>query len=68
MQRRRTLVPAEQSSSIPAALTQLAHTDPLQDAEAGQLLAYLATVPTREPVVAAAIPWWRSWPWPPRRC
>jgi DDE_Tnp_1-associated len=52
-------VPAEQSSSIPAALTQLAHTDPLQDAEAGHLLAYLATVPDpragrgrRHPLVA----------------
>jgi predicted transposase YbfD/YdcC len=40
-------VPAELSSPIPAALTQLTHTDPrqLQDAEAPHLLAYLASVP-----------------------
>jgi predicted transposase YbfD/YdcC len=40
-------VPADRSSPIPAALTQLAHSDPrqLQDAEAPHLLAYLAAVP-----------------------
>jgi hypothetical protein len=40
-------VPADPSSPIPAALTRLAPTDPLelQDAEAPHLLAYLATVP-----------------------
>jgi hypothetical protein len=43
----------------PSRLTQLAHTDPLQDAEAAHLLAYLATVPDpragrgrRHPLVA----------------
>jgi hypothetical protein len=40
-------VPADPSSPIPAALTQLAHTDPrqLHQAEAPHLLAYLATIP-----------------------
>jgi DDE family transposase len=40
-------VPADPSSPIPAALTQLAHTDShqLQDTEAPHLLAYLAAVP-----------------------
>jgi DDE_Tnp_1-associated len=38
-------VPADPSSSIPSALTQLTHAAPLQDAEAGHLLAYLGTVP-----------------------
>jgi hypothetical protein len=40
-------VPADLSSPIPAALTRLAPTDPLelQDAEASHLLAYLAAVP-----------------------
>jgi predicted transposase YbfD/YdcC len=40
-------VPAELSSPIPAALTQLTHTDPhqLEQAEAPHLLAYLAAVP-----------------------
>jgi hypothetical protein len=40
-------VPADPSSPIPAALTRLAPTDPLelQDAEAPHLLAYLAAVP-----------------------
>jgi hypothetical protein len=40
-------VPADPSSLIPAALTQLTHTNPrqLQDAEAPHLLAYLAAVP-----------------------
>jgi DDE_Tnp_1-associated len=33
----------EPSSSIPSALTQLAHADPLRPAEAPHLLAYLAT-------------------------
>jgi len=37
-------VPAEPSSSIPAALTQLAHADPLRPVDAPGLLAYLATV------------------------
>jgi predicted transposase YbfD/YdcC len=37
-------VPADPSSSIPSALTQLAHADPLRLAEAPGLLAYLATI------------------------
>jgi DDE_Tnp_1-associated/Transposase DDE domain len=37
-------VPVEPSSSIPSALTQLAHADPLRPAEAPHLLAYLATI------------------------
>jgi predicted transposase YbfD/YdcC len=37
-------VPADPSSSIPAALTQLAHADPLRPADAPHLLAYLATI------------------------
>ena len=37
-------MPAEPSSSIPAALTQLAHADPLRPVDAPGLLAYLATV------------------------
>jgi predicted transposase YbfD/YdcC len=37
-------VPADPSSSIPAALTQLAHADPLRPVDAPSLLAYLATV------------------------
>jgi hypothetical protein len=37
-------VPADQSSSIPAALTHLTHADPLQDSEPPHLLAYLAAV------------------------
>jgi hypothetical protein len=37
-------VPADPSSSIPAALTRLAHADPLGPAEAPHLLAYLATI------------------------
>jgi predicted transposase YbfD/YdcC len=37
-------VPADPSSSIPAALAQLAHADPLRPAEPPHLLAYLATV------------------------
>jgi hypothetical protein len=43
----RTPVPADPASPIPAALTQLTHTDPrqLQNAEASHLLAYLAAVP-----------------------
>jgi hypothetical protein len=52
-------VPAELSSPIPSALTQLADAVPLQVAEAGHLLAYLATVPDpraergrRHPLVA----------------
>jgi DDE_Tnp_1-associated len=54
-------VPADPSSPIPAALTQLSHTDPrqLQDTEAPHLLAYLACVPDprgahgrRHPLVA----------------
>jgi predicted transposase YbfD/YdcC len=38
-------VPADPSSPIPSALAQLAHADPLQQAESPQLLAYLAAVP-----------------------
>jgi DDE_Tnp_1-associated len=52
-------VPAELSSPIPSALTQLADAVPLQVAEARHLLAYLATVPDpraergrRHPLVA----------------
>jgi DDE_Tnp_1-associated len=54
-------VPADPSSPIPAALTQLIHTDPrqLHDAAAPHLLAYLASVPDprssrgrRHPLVA----------------
>ncbi|HET6820189.1 MAG TPA: transposase family protein, partial [Candidatus Limnocylindria bacterium] len=37
-------MPADPSSSIPSALTQLAHADPLRPAEAPGLLAYLATI------------------------
>jgi predicted transposase YbfD/YdcC len=37
-------VPAGPSSSIPAALTRLAHADPLRPAEAPHLFAYLATI------------------------
>jgi predicted transposase YbfD/YdcC len=37
-------VPADPSSSIPAALAHLAHADPLRPAEPPHLLAYLATV------------------------
>jgi predicted transposase YbfD/YdcC len=37
-------VPADPSSSIPDALAQLAHADPLQDSEPPHLLAYLATI------------------------
>jgi predicted transposase YbfD/YdcC len=37
-------VPADPSSSIPAALTQLAHADPPGPAEGPHLLAYLATI------------------------
>jgi DDE_Tnp_1-associated len=37
-------VPADPASSIPAALAQLAHADPLRPAEPPQLLAYLATI------------------------
>jgi hypothetical protein len=57
----RTPVRADPSSPIPAVLTQLTHTNPrqLQDAEAPQLLAYLASVPDpraapgrRHPLVA----------------
>jgi hypothetical protein len=57
----RTPVPADPASPIPAALTQLTHTDPrqLQDAEASHMLAYLAAVPDpraargrRHPLVA----------------
>lgn len=61
-------MPAEQSSPIPAALTQLTRATPLEPAEPPHLLAYLAAVPDPEPVMAAAIPWSRSWPWPPPRC
>jgi hypothetical protein len=40
-------VPADSSSPIPAALIDLAHTDPVQpqDADAPHLLTYLAAVP-----------------------
>jgi hypothetical protein len=62
-------VPAELSSPIPSALTQLADAVPLQVAEAGHLLAYLATVPpTHAPSVAAVTRWSPSWPWPLPRC
>jgi predicted transposase YbfD/YdcC len=37
-------VPADSSSSIPLALTQLSHADPLQPTEAPDLLGYLATI------------------------
>jgi len=37
-------VPVDPSSSIPSALTQLAHADPLEPAEGPHLLAYLATI------------------------
>jgi hypothetical protein len=37
-------VPAEPSSAIPAALSQLTHANPLQETEAPHLLAYLATI------------------------
>ena len=37
-------MPAELSSAIPAALTQLAHANSLQETEAPHLLAYLATI------------------------
>jgi hypothetical protein len=52
-------VPADPSSSIPAALTQLAHADPLRPGDVPHLLAYLAAVPDpraragrRHPLVA----------------
>jgi len=37
-------VPADPSSSLPAALTQLAHADPLRPVDPPHLLAYLATI------------------------
>ena len=37
-------MPADPSSSIPSALTQLAHADPLGPAQAPGLLTYLATI------------------------
>ena len=37
-------MPVDPSSSIPSALTQLAHADPLEPAEGPHLLAYLATI------------------------
>src|SRR5215203_2056088 len=56
---RRTPVPADESSPIPAALAHLTHADPLQDSEPPHLLAYLASVPDpratrgrRHPLVA----------------
>jgi predicted transposase YbfD/YdcC len=52
-------VPADPSSPIPTALTQLAHAQPLHDSEPPHLLAYLAAVPDpraargrRHPLVA----------------
>jgi len=52
-------VPADPSSPIPAALTQLAHAQPLHDREPPRLLAYLASAPDpraargrRHPLVA----------------
>jgi predicted transposase YbfD/YdcC len=52
-------LPADPSSPIPAALTQLTHAEPLQDADPPHLLAYLAAVPDpraargrRHPLVA----------------
>jgi hypothetical protein len=59
---------AEPSSPIPPALAQLAHADPVQHAESLNLLAYLASVPTRQAPVAAATRSSRSWPWPQLRC
>ena len=37
-------MPADSSSSIPSALTQISHADPLQPTEAPDLLGYLATI------------------------
>ena len=37
-------MPAELSSAIPAALTQLTHANPLQETGTPRLLAYLATI------------------------
>jgi predicted transposase YbfD/YdcC len=42
-------VPADPSFPIPSGLTPLRDADPLQQAETPHLLAYLATIPTREP-------------------
>ena len=61
-------MPAELSSPIPSALTQLADAVPLQVAEARHLLAYLAGVPTHAPSMAAVTRWSPSWPWPLPRC
>jgi hypothetical protein len=58
--------PADPSSSIPAALTQLAHADPLRPAEAPHLLAYLATIGDPRARTAGVTRWSRSSPW--RRC
>jgi hypothetical protein len=55
-------VPADASSSILLALTQLTHTDPLQPSEAPDLRGYLATIHDPRSPVAAATHWWRSWP------
>jgi hypothetical protein len=65
-------VPANPSSPILPALTQLTRAGPLQfqfrEAETPHLLAYLATIPTREPPVGAATRSPPSWRWLPRRC
>jgi Transposase DDE domain len=45
-------VPANPSSSIPAALAHLAHADPLRPADAPHLLAYLAAIHDRRRAVA----------------
>jgi hypothetical protein len=60
-------VPAELSSPIPSALTQLADAVPLKVAEAGHLLAYLATIPDPRAERGRRHRWLRSWPWRPLR-
>jgi hypothetical protein len=49
-------VPAP-SSAIPSAMAQLAHHDPLGDAEVGHLLDYLATISDPEPSAGGDIRW-----------
>jgi hypothetical protein len=55
-------VPADASSSLPSALTQLTNADALEPTEASDLLGYLAAIPDPRSPVAAATHWWRSWP------